>query len=42
MRMQEMGPMRLTSKKTGSFPTSEHQEDPWRHNDTSEKIKNQK
>ena len=34
--MQELGPMRLTSEKTGIFPTSEYQEDTWRHNDTRE------
>ena len=42
MWMQDLGPTRLTSEQTGIFPTSEHGEDTWRHNYTSEKIDNQK
>ena len=42
MRMQELGPTYITSKQTGSFPTSEHQEDTLRHNDTREVRENHK
>ena len=38
--MQDLGSTRLTSEQTGSFPTSEHQEDTWCQNDTSERREN--
>ena len=42
MGIQDLVPVCITSEQAGSFPTSEHQEDTWRHNDTSEKRENHK
>ena len=42
MDMKELGPKRLTYEQTVSFPLSYNQEDTWSHNDTSERIDNQK
>ena len=38
--MQDMGSTRFTYLQTWSLPTPEHQEDIWRHNDTSERRDN--
>ena len=42
MGMRYLGLTHLASEQTRSFPTLEHWEDNWRHNDTSERIYNHK
>ena len=42
MGMQYLRSTSLTTEQTEFFTALDHLEDPWRHNDTSEKIENNK